>query len=269
VARHRLRRQGVEDRLNPPGPPPAEPVDAARAAAARARLVHALRPRFSRRQLVTALLCAVLGFGAVMQVRHTAQADFSALSEDELVQMLDELTRRSDELEARNAQLESQRNQLEQGQSQAEAAATSARERARTQGILAGTLPARGPGIVLTIYDPRGKLVAADLYHVIEDLRNAGAEAISVGEQRVSASTWVADGPGGLEVDSAALSAPYVWRAIGDPATLDVAMQIPGGVGASVRAKGGTFTIERQLEVVIDATRELADFRHASPVPEP
>jgi uncharacterized protein YlxW (UPF0749 family) len=227
-----------------------------------------LAPKLSRGQLATALLCAILGFGTVIQVRQTAQADFSGLREVELVQLLDQLTQRSEELAANNADLSTQRDQLASSQDQAAAALQAAQARADTQGLLAGTLQAQGPGLILTIIDTKGALTAAEMYHVIEELRNAGAEAIALGPVRVNASTWVGQGPDGLIADGVALTSPYVWRAIGDPRTLEVALNIPGGVTASVRNAGGTTTIERQASLVIDVVKELAPTTLASHIPE-
>ena len=52
-------------------------------------------------------------------------------------------------------------------------------------GILAGTKPAEGPGISLRIDDPRSQVDAAQVLDTIEELRDAGAEAIQLGNVRV------------------------------------------------------------------------------------
>jgi len=68
-----------------------------------------------------------------------------------------------------------------------------------------------------------------------------------------------------VSVDGHALSAPYTVLAIGDPQTLDTAMQIPGGVAATARAAGGSAAV-RQLDTVdITATRTTANPHYAKP----
>ena len=96
--------------------------------------------------------------------------------------------------------------------------------------MLLGTVAAHGPGISVTITDPDAPLGAEDLLDVVEELRGAGAEAIQFGSVRVSTATAFTDDNGAVAVDGADLQAPYTVLAIGDPKTLDTALNIPGGV---------------------------------------
>ncbi|MDR0944934.1 MAG: DUF881 domain-containing protein [Bifidobacteriaceae bacterium] len=233
-----------------------------------------MRPRFTKAQVTAAILCAVLGFGAVTQVHQNSQSAYANAREDDLVWLLDELNGRVDQLRQENSQLEAQKSQLTNSADQAAAADQAAEQRAKTQGILAGTDPATGPGIELTIYDPAGKVTAAQLYHALEELRNAGAEAITLGAQRITASSWVAAGrtatatrPASVDVDGTSVSAPYVFDAIGDPDTLSVALNIPGGVLKQVTAAGATYNLTNQASLTITAVRPLATPHYASPAP--
>ncbi|MDR1151774.1 MAG: DUF881 domain-containing protein [Bifidobacteriaceae bacterium] len=243
-----------------------------RSASAWSTLARALRPRASRAQIVAGVLCALLGFGTVTQVQHTAKADYSTLRESELIELLDQLTRRAGDLSAQNLALEAARAELESTRGQAAAAAQATTERMRTQGILAGTLPAEGPGVILRIYDPAGRVPASSLYHVVEEMRNAGAEAMSVGDIRITASTWIADSSQGgeavIEINGIAVFPPYEFRAIGDPNTIEVALSIPGGALASIRNEGGTSDLTSQGTLTIDPVADLPIFEFASPVPE-
>jgi len=257
-----------------PGPDSATAQRAAERTSSWRRLGRALLPgrRRARAQLIAAVLCAVLGFGAVVQVRHTAEADFSTLREPELVDLLDQLNRRAEELEVQIESLTAQRTELESSRGDREAAQEAARTRAITQGILAGTLPAQGSGVELTVYDPKGDVGALALYHLVEELRNAGAEAISLGDIRITATSWIAEtvenGQTVVKVDGQAVAAPYEWRAIGDPRTMEVALNIPGGALAQVRSAGGSSEIQSQASLTITATKTLPDSEYASPVAE-
>ena len=71
----------------------------------RRRLLRALVPRGSRGELLAGLLCAVLGFALVVQVRQTQEADLGSLRESDLVRILDDLGERNDRLEAEQAEL--------------------------------------------------------------------------------------------------------------------------------------------------------------------
>ncbi|MDR1294915.1 MAG: DUF881 domain-containing protein [Bifidobacteriaceae bacterium] len=255
-----------------PSPDPRPEGARRRSTSAWRTLGLALRPRASRAQIIAAVLCALLGFGTVTQVQHTAKADYSTLRESELIELLDQLTRRGADLSAQNLALEKQRAELESTRGQAAAAAQATAERMRVQGILAGTAPAQGPGVILRVFDPAGRVPASSLYHVVEEMRNAGAEAMAVGDIRITASTWIADSVQGgqnvIEINGTAVFPPYEFRAIGDPNTIEVALNIPGGALASIRNEGGTSDLTNQPALTIDQVADVPTFEFASPIPE-
>jgi uncharacterized protein YlxW (UPF0749 family) len=84
----------------------------------------------------------------------------------------------------------------------------------------------------------------------------------------VSTSTSFQDRPDGVAVDGTVLTAPYTVLAIGDPATLDTALNIPGGVAAVVRAGGGQAGVQQTQTVRITATRQVATPSYATPTPK-
>ena len=61
-----------------------------------------------------------------------------------------------------------------------------------------GPRPASGPGITLEISDPQGQVTAAVLLDTLQELRDAGAEAMQIDSVRVVASTSFVDGTGGV-----------------------------------------------------------------------
>jgi uncharacterized protein YlxW (UPF0749 family) len=226
-----------------------------------------MQPRLGRAQIAAGLLCALLGFAAATQVRHVGQADFSDLRQDELVEVLDQLNGQADQLAAENAGLEAELEDLETSQTQNHAAREAAASRAEAQGILAGTLPAQGPGVTVTVRDPDGKLTAAVAYLLVDELRNAGAEAISLGPARVTGSTYFAGGGDGrLTVDGTELEAPYEWSAIGDPSTLETALGIPGGALAAVRTQGGSSTVAAHADLKITVVKSLEPAKYATAI---
>lgn len=229
-------------------------------------LGRALFSRVTPTHVLVGLLCALLGFAVVAQVRQTRDESLSSLRQSDLVRILDEVTQRSNELEAQLANLEASRNDLRTGSEDNEAALEAARQRAATQGLLSGRLPAEGPGVRITIQEGSERLRSSTLVTILEELRNAGAEAISLNGIRIVASSYFVDSPQGLVADGQTLSSPYVWLAIGNPDTLAPALEIPGGAMATVRAGGASGTIRTDEEITIEATREPAAPEFAVPV---
>ncbi|GMA31248.1 DUF881 domain-containing protein [Litorihabitans aurantiacus] len=218
----------------------------------------------TRSQLLVALLCALLGFAIVVQVRQTRSDELALMRQDDLVRLLDEITLRNDQLEAEQAQLTLDRNELRTGADAQEVAERTA----QVQGILAGTVAVEGPGIDLLVREQASTVPSSAWVNLVEELRNAGAEAIEIDGVRVGAATWFADADGGVVVDGEPLSSPVTVRAIGDPQTLEVALQIPGGALATLRSNDALTTLEGRDRVEILAVRDLVTPDRASRAPD-
>ncbi|MGM7421102.1 DUF881 domain-containing protein [Cellulosimicrobium sp. CpK407] len=230
-------------------------------------LGRALRPRASRSQIVVGVLCALLGFALVVQVSQTQEDQLSSLRQSDLVRLLDDVTQRSGELEDQVSSLESTRDELQSGTGRERAALELAEQQAETLGILSGRLPAEGPGVEIEVVEGAEALDAFSLFNVLEELRNAGAEAMEVNGVRLVASSYFEDSAEGVVVDGQTISSPYRWNVIGDPSTLETALEIPGGAMASLRADGARTTITQQDRVEVTATVEPAAPQYATPVP--
>jgi uncharacterized protein YlxW (UPF0749 family) len=229
------------------------------------RLSGAMRARGSRSHVLIGLLCAALGFALVVQVRQSGQDELASLRQDDLVRLLDEVTQRAEQLDDEVVRLQQSRDELASGTGRAQAAQELAQQRAAAEGILSGRLAAQGPGVEIQVVDPGNRLDASHLFNVLEELRNAGAEVVQVNGVRLVTSSAFVDGPEGIEVDGKRIESPYRWVAIGDPATMDRALEIPGGALATVRTQGATATTERSDQLTVDATRRLTEPRYATP----
>jgi len=233
------------------------------------RLVRMARPRATKANALAAVLAIVLGFAIATQVHQTQQQGLESLRQSDLVRILDDVSQRSARLDTDARTLQATRDQLVSGSTNGQAAVKAARDRLDALGILAGTLPATGPGITLTIDDPGHKVTAPVLLDTLEELRDAGAEAVQVGPARVVASSYFSDGPGGVEVDGTRLSEPYTIKAIGDPQTMAAAMDIPGGINETVRQLGATPHVGESTGLRIDALQTARTPRYARPVSTP
>ena len=254
-----------------------------RVPARRGVLRRLLTPRLRPVDLAVAVLLGLLGFAAVVQVRSTQEdGPLATARQEDLVQILDDLSNRNDRLRAEVSALEQARRDITSGSGRTEAALEEARRRAQLLGVLAGTVPARGPGVVVTIADPDGVVRPEVLLNALQELRAAGAEAVQVegaaptGEGdggtgatqvRVVASTAFTEGPGGeVVVDGEVLLPPYRFVVVGDPASLAPALRIPGGVVDNVESFGARILVERNDDLQVTALRPLEPPRYARPI---
>jgi uncharacterized protein YlxW (UPF0749 family) len=230
------------------------------------RLMLAARPRATKANALAALLAVLLGFAVATQVRQNQSLGLESLRQSELVNLLDNTTLESSRLDQNARDLQATRDQLVSGSTSGASAVRAAQERLDALAILAGTARAHGPGIRMTIADPGGKVTAPVLLDAIQELRDAGAEAIEVNNVRIVASSHFGLGASGIEIDGSSVSPPYTLAAIGDPATMSSAMEIPGGLSENVRGLGATISIAQAPDLTVGALHPLSGPRYARPV---
>jgi uncharacterized protein YlxW (UPF0749 family) len=251
-----------------PDEDPLAPGSGSRPARARVRLLGALRHP-SRSQLMGGLLVGVLGFATVTQVKSNQADDtYSGLRSADLVQVLNGLNAESRRADNEITNLERTRSQLTDKSQARQAAIKQARQEANTLGILAGTLPAQGPGIRITVSDPQGKVSLNNLLDGVEELRAAGAEAMEFNDSvRVVAQTSLEDADRGLLIDGKQIAAPYVIDVIGDPETLSDALDFAGGFTFDVKSNKGDVKVKRLGTVKITTVVRPGTPQYAAPDP--
>jgi uncharacterized protein YlxW (UPF0749 family) len=221
------------------------------------------------------LLCVLLGIAIVTQVRQNDSGDsLETARPADLLVLLDSLQQREAALNTEVADLQRALASLQASGSSDQAAIENARARLAALSILIGSVPAMGPGVTLTIDDAAVGVAPETMLDVINELRNAGAEAMEVqggaGDPKISVrvglDTWVVGRPGALEIDGLILNPPYTVVAIGDPPTLAAAMNIPGGATDSVERVGGTMVVQQSDRVDVTALRQAKARQYAQPV---
>jgi uncharacterized protein YlxW (UPF0749 family) len=233
------------------------------------RLGRAGRPRPTKANVLATLLALGLGFAIAAQVHQTSIEGLENLREDELIRILDTVDQDGNRLAQELQTLQSSRDRLQSDTTSLTEAQKAAQQRLDSLAILAGTVPAKGPGVVLTIRDPASGVTAPLLLDALQELRDAGAEAVQINDIRVVANTYFTDSDGGIAISGKRVNAPYVVTAIGDGSTLASAMEIPGGVTNSVRSVGGQADVETKDTVTVSALQSVSEPQYARPVPSP
>ena len=227
----------------------------------------------SRGQAIVAVVLALVACMAVVQVRvNRADDGYQNARREDLIAILDGLNQNNRRLESEITELEARKNSLSSSADKAQTAREQAEQQVRTLGILAGTLPAVGPGVRITLNDPDGKMTAGNLLDAIEELRDAGAEAIQINSSvRVVASTDLTDDAPGVRIDGEKVGSPYVIEAIGDSNNLSEAAKFPGGLVSEVTGPqiGGTAEVTQLEQVNITALHAPEEHRYARPAPSP
>ncbi|WP_425570789.1 DUF881 domain-containing protein [Rugosimonospora acidiphila] len=231
------------------------------------------RRRISAAGAVIGLLLGLLGFALVVQLRsNSAEDQLSSERPEDLVRLLSDLDSQKDRLGQEISQQQTLKQQLTAGTQSRQAALDQASQRADALGILAGTLPAEGPGLRVQFRAASKAIRASDVLDTVEELRGAGAEAMQISGKagavvRIVASTSFVDGANGtLVVDDETLNGPYTITVIGDPSTMQIALNIPSGVVDTVHSNGGTVSVIAPGTVQVTALHQNTPLRYAKPV---
>jgi uncharacterized protein YlxW (UPF0749 family) len=198
--------------------------------------------RAPRSQLLVAVVAFVLGLLVVVQIRAQAGGDrLATLSSQDLTLLVSNLNGDNDRLRAEIAGLQRQLDSLELGGTRGATSVADIRADLDRIRAWAGLDPVAGVGVTITI---RGPIGAPDVEDVINELRNAGAEAIAVDDVRVVTGTVIGGLPGSISVDDTPLDDPFTIRAIGAQASLTGSLTRAGGIVALLAATNPDAAIE-------------------------
>ncbi|GIG87662.1 DUF881 domain-containing protein [Plantactinospora endophytica] len=234
--------------------------------------VRRLLPRLTAANAMIGVLLALLGFTLVVQLRtNSTDASLETTRQEDLVRILSDLDAQEERVRQDIAGLEESQRQLNSGAEGRQAALDEATRRADELGILSGRLPARGPGLTVSFAPVSKPIAASRVLDAVQELRGAGAEAMQISggdgaTVRIIASTYFLDADGGISVSGRRLTGPYTITVIGDPKTMQTALNIPGGVVASVSGDGGNVAIQEREVVDVTALSPPKDLQHARPV---
>jgi len=183
--------------------------------------------RVPRGNVALAVVCLVFGMALMVQLRTESrlQPVGGADGDPNLAAIAGDLYDSNTTLREELDQLASQRNTI-----------ASAEENTRTEEMrnelgqlqaFNGTAPVIGPGIQLVVDAP---IRPVDLQDLLNEMRNAGAEAISIDDQRVVYSTPIGGSSNRLLVNGNPVARPVVILATGSPDVLDRALSRKGGM---------------------------------------
>lgn len=218
-------------------------------------------------QVAIALVCTVLGFMLALQFRTTQDIKSSIP-----FQRIEDLSQRLSQTEKERDILLKQMQELRQTPGNESAAKENENIR-----MGAGVVALEGKGLIITVDDskrlskvgdnPNLYLIHdEDLLKVINELWAAGAEAISINEQRLIATSEIRCAGPTLSVNNTRYSPPYEIRAIGEPKTLENSLKMRGGVIETLQFWGIQVSVKTQELVEIPAYKGTFRFEYAKPV---
>lgn len=142
--------------------------------------------------------------------------------------------------------------------------------------VLSGGFEVSGPGIVININEPsiegeyyEGSGIEYNYYNIlsiVSYLNSAGAEAISINDQRFTSYTEIVPVNDHLNINGKYVVAPIEIKVIGDKRTLDSAINFPGGVLEQMKYMGFEIEVIESDDIKINGLDKEKEFKYAVPL---
>ena len=198
---------------------------------------------------------------------------------DALEQQLKEVRREKEAILAEYLELEQRLKEIEEKNLSDDAFIQSAMKELERYRMAAGVLDVKGPGVIITVDDPIPTeenpgdgystiMIRYDLLlALVNKLKDAGAEAISINGQRIIAKTEIRLAGDNVNIHTVPTAPPYTIKAIGNPDTLEGALTIRYGIVENMRNNYGLqVSIAKQEEIEIPRYNGVLRFLYAKPV---
>ena len=229
--------------------------------------------------IVLGVMCFALTAGICIQMK-TVEGTNSTVSNDyeennlraEVLKYKERYDNRVKDLSNAEAELEKERESATKNDT-----ALKEKEQEITEGNkVIGLTEVTGPGVIVTLsdskkdasssLDPSSLLVHdTDVLSVINELKNAGAEAISINDQRIIPTTGIICGGNIIEINGEKVGAPFEIKAIGLPEQL-AALDRPGGYLELLRSYSVGAILEKSSNITIPKYTGTITYNYAKAI---
>lgn len=231
--------------------------------------------------IILGIMCFALTLGICVQVKTIKNTNSTISQNQEANELRDEILRykerydnRFKELEEAEKELEKEREEATKNNSELE----QAQQTITKENKITGMTEVTGPGVIITLTDGKGiststlnpsQLIVHDLdvLSVVNELINAGAEAISINEQRWVLTTAISCRGNTIDINGERIGAPFVIKAIGLPEYL-AGLERVGGYLEYMKEDGVGVNLEKSNSITIPKYSGVIKFQYLQNVEE-
>jgi len=235
-------------------------------------------------KVLLGIMCTILGIVLSLQFR-VVQGNYlgGRIPSQRLVELKIELKKTQDE----KAELKAERDkyamnleEIEKSASEDSAIIKRLNEELEKYKKIGGLTRVKGQGIEIVIDDPpkdleynySGSVIMANyeyLLRIINYLNSAGAEAISINDQRIIANTEIQLAGSSLKINSVPTAPPYNIKAIGNPDTLKSSLDWRFGIVGQMRNEWNLqVDIKENDEIIIEQYNGIIKYKYLRSVDE-
>ena len=231
-------------------------------------------------KIAMAAVCALLTYGIALQFKsvekNQGQGTISGLRSAELQTLYQKEKEKNEALLSDYTRVTADLEKYKAAANDTNSTAKILKEQLDYAEILAGMKSVKGKGVTLKINDSKYAAQAgesenlyilhdADILMVVNELRDAGAEAISINDERITAISEIRCVGSVVNINHVKVGAPFIINAIGDPDTLESALLFRGGIISQLVGYGFEFDIKKQENITIPAYKGAINFKYATP----
>lgn len=213
--------------------------------------------------LVFGILCLILTFAITVQLRvsslsesESSQTKITDKLKDEIFRLNDENIKLAEKFQNTTSELDDARNQAAQNDSSSKDTS----ELIKKYTIVSGKTDVTGQGIIIK-YKPSDNEAKADmvkdLRDIVNEIKNAGAEAIEINNQRIVGTTAIEMVKNKIEINDTEVSENFIIKAIGDSNLMYSGLIRPGGTIENIRESGVSIEINSENAIKINKYNEI------------
>ena len=231
--------------------------------------------------IILGIMCLALTLGIVVQIRTIKSTNSTIGQNQEANDLRDEILRYKERYDNKFKELETAEKELEQEREKATQNDTELKEAQQkiTEGNkITGMTEVTGPGVIITLSDGKGvatstlnpsQLIVHDLdvLSVVNELINAGAEAISINDQRWVLTTAISCRGNTIDINGERIGAPFTIKAIGLPEYL-AGLERVGGYLEYMKQDGVGVKLEKSNSITIQKYSGVINFEYLQNVEE-
>lgn len=204
------------------------------------------------------IACFALVTVMMMQFKIVNETDITSIENMQEAELKTELANWKSKYDDINAKYEDTKSKIEEYKNDEQSSNESSKlldDELNQNNKILGLTDVQGEGIVLTLQSGKDltPINADDLLTIVNSLKFAGAEAISINDQRIVSSTDITYiNNQFVKVNGQRILEPYVIKAIGNQSYLESALKGNGGWAEELQAIGHTVTIEKDDKLTIN-----------------
>ncbi len=231
------------------------------------------------KQISILIMCAILGFAMSIQfnsVKSRPKEDSANARTEDLQKMLAAEKEKTTALQEQIKQMQTTIDNYRESIEQTGSAYKGMEEDLMRAENLAGLTNVYGPGVTVTLEDAKitGNVTSpetfiihdSDVRAVVNELLAAGAEAVTVNDERIISTTAIRCVGPVLLVNNARSGTPFVIKAIGNPDTLENALNMTGGIVSELRSVKINVSIQKEERIDMNAYSGVVNFNYLTTV---